>query len=124
MHLLDSNILIYASKPGGEFLNTWIISKDARVSAISLPEVLGYPGLNAQDEAVFDRWFADLRRLDVTEPILRRAAALRRERRMKLGDAIVAATALTHDLELVTRNVEDFKHVAGLRVINPFDSGV
>jgi predicted nucleic acid-binding protein len=39
---------------------------------------------------------------------------------MKLGDALIAATALLHDLPLVTRNEEDFKHVAGLRVLNPF----
>ena len=94
MHLLDSNILIYASKPGGEFLNTWIISKDARVSAISLPEVLGYPGLNAQDEAVFDRWFADLRRLDVTEPILRRAAAFQPQTQTRMAGASSAPAVL------------------------------
>jgi toxin FitB len=39
-----------------------------------------------------------------------------------LADAIIAATALVHNLPLVTRNETDFKHVAGLRVINPFVS--
>ena len=41
---------------------------------------------------------------------------------MGLADAIIAATALVHDLPLVTRNEEDFKHVTGLRVVNPFAS--
>jgi hypothetical protein len=35
---------------------------------------------------------------------------------MKLGDSIVAATALAIGAELVTRNVDDFRHVAELRV--------
>jgi predicted nucleic acid-binding protein len=35
---------------------------------------------------------------------------------------IIAATALVHDLPLVTRNEEDFKDVTGLRVVNPFAS--
>jgi predicted nucleic acid-binding protein len=40
---------------------------------------------------------------------------------MSLGDAIVAGTALTHKLELVTRNVRDFSWIQSLALINPFD---
>jgi predicted nucleic acid-binding protein len=39
---------------------------------------------------------------------------------MRLADAIIAATALVHNLPLVTRNEDDFKHVPGLRIVNPF----
>ena len=120
MHLLDSNILIYASQPGNEFLDVWLTAEGARLSAISIPEVLGFTGLSAEDEAVFEAWFSRLFVLAVTEPILRRAAALRRQRRMKLGDSIIAATALEVGAELVTRNVDDFKHIAGLKLTNPF----
>lgn len=35
-------------------------------------------------------------------------------------DTLLAATALTHNLKMVTRNVKDFQ-VPGLEVINPFD---
>ena len=56
----------------------------------------------------------------VSETILRRAAGLRRVRKIKLGDAIIAATALETDSELVTRNEQDFCGIQGLRVINPF----
>ena len=56
----------------------------------------------------------------MTEPILRRAASLRPQRRMKLGDSIIAATALEFGAELVTLNVDDFKHIAGLKLTNPF----
>lgn len=121
MHLLDTNILIYAAQPGHEFLDRWLTSEAARMSAVSIPEVLGFPGLTPEDEAIFEAWFVRLSMHDVTVPILRRAGALRRQRRMKLGDAIIAATALALGADLVTRNVDDFKHVAGLRVINPFD---
>lgn len=118
--LLDSNILIYAAQPTHAFLDAWMRPATARVSAISIPEVLGYTGLTAEDEAIFEAWFAELTVLVVTEPILRRAAALRRQRRMKLGDSIIAATALTVGAELVTRNGDDFKHITGLQIINPF----
>ena len=91
------------------------------MSAISIPEVLGFTGLSAEDEAFFEAWLARLFVHAVTEPILRRASALRRQRRMKLGDSIIAATALVIGAKLVTRNVDDFKGIAGLKVINPFD---
>jgi predicted nucleic acid-binding protein len=39
---------------------------------------------------------------------------------MGLGDALIAATALVHQCPLVTRNVDDFKHVVGLEIIDPF----
>ena len=35
-------------------------------------------------------------------------------------DKKIAATALIHDLTLVTRNVSDFQTVGGLRLLNPF----
>ena len=35
-------------------------------------------------------------------------------------DTLLAATALTHNLKMVTRNIKDFK-IPGLEIINPFD---
>jgi len=40
---------------------------------------------------------------------------------MKLGDAIIAATALEYGLPLATRNTVDFRHIDSLQIINPFD---
>jgi len=36
-------------------------------------------------------------------------------------DAIIAATAHEKDCSLITRNVEDFRGISGLEVINPYD---
>lgn len=36
-------------------------------------------------------------------------------------DSLLAATALHHDLVLVTRNVEDFSDCPGLEIINPWN---
>lgn len=119
-HLLESNILIYAALPENACLDAWMNAPTAGVSAISIAEVLGYTGLTAEDEALFEAWFSELIVHAVTEPILRQAAALRRQQRRKLGDSIIAATAFAAGATMVTRNVDDFKHIIGLEVINPF----
>lgn len=42
---------------------------------------------------------------------------------MKLGDSIIAATALEYGVPLVTRNENDFRHISGLQIVNPFAMG-
>jgi predicted nucleic acid-binding protein len=118
--LLDSNILIYASQPGNEFLDEWLETPGTMYSAISLTEVLGYRGITTEDEHLFEAMFAQLAMQPVSVSVLRKAAALRRVRRLKLGDAIIAATALETGSELVTRNEQDFRGIDGLQIINPF----
>jgi predicted nucleic acid-binding protein len=47
---------------------------------------------------------------------------LRRSYRgLKLGDALIAATALVNNFVLITRNTKDFHQIIGLKVINPYD---
>ena len=121
MRLLDSNILIYAALPEYVGLRRWLVAP-ASVSAVTLVEVLGYHGLDDAALAEFELWFNQLTLHQVTEAVLRRAAKVRRLHRLKLGDAIIAATALEHGLELVTRNEADFKRIPGLVITNPIDN--
>lgn len=45
--------------------------------------------------------------------------SLRKKYKTKLPDAIIAATALVTGLTLITRNVNDFKDIKDLKVLNP-----
>jgi len=47
---------------------------------------------------------------------------LRRKYKIKLPDAVIAATALYYDLILVTRNEKDFEGIKGLEIYNPFEN--
>jgi toxin FitB len=63
--------------------------------------------------------------LPATEPIGSRWGMLSAERQLRgtplnMADGLIAATALEHDLTLVTRNVRDFANL-GLVVVNPWD---
>jgi hypothetical protein len=47
--VLDTNIVIYSAKPGGELLRPWLEDANAAVSMVSRIEALGFPGI-ANDE--------------------------------------------------------------------------
>ena len=66
-------------------------------------------------------WFGE-RVLPVSLPVAERWGRLLAEvgRSVPTIDSLLAATALHHDLRLVTRNADDFDY-PGLEVINPFD---
>jgi toxin FitB len=118
--VLDTNILIYSTKPGGDNLRPWVDDPNAIVSIVTRIEALGFSGISAQEEAAIERALRELPETALTDAVAVRAISLRQERKMSLADAIIAATALTHNLPLVTRNVDDFKHINGLKIINPF----
>jgi predicted nucleic acid-binding protein len=118
--VLDTNILIYATGPDGPKLHRWLADPDATVSVISRIETLGFYKITPEEKSALTAMLATLPELALNETVATTAIMLRQQRKMALGDAVIAATALTHDLPLVTRNTQDFKHVAGLRLLDPF----
>lgn len=92
------------------------------MSALSYVEVLGYHRLTEQERQDFTEFFRLAVIIPISQPVLDRAVRLRQQRRMTLGDAIIAGTALVHNLTLVTRNTEDFQWIAELSLINPIDT--
>jgi predicted nucleic acid-binding protein len=58
--------------------------------------------------------------LVLDEVVAERAAALQAERTRPWNDALIAATALAHDLVLVTRNLRDFAGIADLPLVDPW----
>jgi predicted nucleic acid-binding protein len=117
--LLDSNIVIYAADPAYPHLEPWILAQSFFVSAITRVEVLGFPNLTPEDRRDFERFFARAPMLAVTDAVIEAAIALRQTRRMKLGDSLIAGTALTHQLPLATHNTADFNWIPGLTLVDP-----
>ncbi len=125
MILCDSNILIYAADPDDRVCAGFVERRDAAISTVCRVEVLGFPGyarLSLDQQQRLQEVVHSMIELRMEELIVEQAIALRQQRRMSLGDAIVAATALVHGIPLVTRNTVDFRHVEKLTVINPFES--
>jgi predicted nucleic acid-binding protein len=118
--LLDSNIIIYAWLPQYSGLRQWIHEhKTITVSAISYLETLGYHQLRPEEKEYLTHFFKYITVLPVTLPIIYCVTELRQQRKLSLGDALIAATALTHQFTLVTHNTEDFKWIEGIILFDP-----
>ena len=121
--LFDSNIIIYSSQQQNRDLLRFVLSVTQRsVSIVSYIEALGYHRLVERERQSLERFFQDAEILPLSDTIARQAVALRQQRRMGLGDAIIAATAMVHGLALVTHNTEDFRWIANLELLDPLEN--
>lgn len=119
MILADSNIIIYGSKPDYQFVRDYLAKEEIAVSKITLVEVLGYHGLVNEESQKLNQIFANCYQYGVTDEIIEHAIALRQQKKMSLGDAIIASTALQYRLLLVTVNEKDFNWITDLQIYNP-----
>lgn len=72
----------------------------------------------AEHEPAVRRLLAGMDELVVDRRVADRAGLLRREG-LRMPDALIAATAIVHQLTLLTRNVADFRRAPGIRVRKP-----
>lgn len=117
--LIDSNIIIYAAQPPHTVLRQFIATHAPAVSAVSYVEVLGYHGLTPAEKQYFEAFFAASTIIPIAQPVIEQAVKLRQQRKMTLGDALIAATCLVYGFTLVTRNTKDFAWITSLTVLDP-----
>jgi predicted nucleic acid-binding protein len=84
-------------------------------SVITRAELLA--GANDDDKPSVRRLLAGMDEMPVDRRVAERAGLLRRQSpRLRMPDALIAATALVHSLTLHTKNTRDFKLVPSLRL--------
>ena len=138
--LLDTNVLSEFNRRGqpNQRVKQWLEAANTDslyASVLTLGEIrfgveiLPPSQRRTQLEQWLDRdlpeWFEG-RILPVDQPIADRWGLLRAQAQMKgrplsIIDALLAATALEHDLTIVSRNMSDFA-VVGLAVVNPWEA--
>ena len=122
--VLDSNILIYhingqlsASMEEAIFCS---FEKTVYISVITTMELLSWPGHSEETIAATSALLEALNEIPLDRAIKDAAIEIRRQYRLKLPDAIIAATAFHLELPLLTRNLKDFDKIPELTVIDPF----
>jgi hypothetical protein len=132
MYLLDTNVVseLRRARPHGAVL-AWLRSvddADLHLSAVTVGEIqAGIEITREQDEtkaAEIEAWLEQVAQtfnvLSMDARAFRTWARLmHRQSDELIEDAMIAATAITHNLTVVTRNVRDFETL-GVAMINPF----
>jgi predicted nucleic acid-binding protein len=109
--LLDTDVLIDHLR-GRRHLETG----DTAVSALTRTEL--FAGDERQEDAIA-ALLEDCEEINVDPRIARRAGRIKRQTGLQIADALIAATALEHELPLMTRNRRHFDRVVGLRLQTP-----
>lgn len=123
-YLLDSNVVIdyldsKLPKDRMEFIND-IVNDIPNISIISKIEILRFNAPHKVYSILTD--FIDSCKIyNLEDEIIEKTIVLCKKHKIKLPDAIIAATAITNNYILISRNTTDFNKIMELKVINPHD---
>ena len=123
MYLLDTNAVIYYFRGMQKAIAVFKLIEDANeevnLSVITKIELLSFD--NEDELKNIDRLLVNSRIFSLDDEIVDKTIEVRRKYKLKLPDAIIAATAMINNLILVTHNKKDFKEIRGLKIIDPLN---
>jgi predicted nucleic acid-binding protein len=121
--LIDTNIAIgyIGNRLNAKFMDELDNIFDTRyhISVINKIELLGYHGLSKKEEEKFDLLINHSILHPIDNKIIEKTISIRKKHKIKLPDAIIAATCLVNGLDILTLNTKDFENIEGLMVIEP-----
>ena len=117
-YLLDTNVVLdFMGKKlpaKSQFFLSEIIDDEINLSAINKIELLGFSFV---EQTIIDFVsYAEVYPID--DETIDMTIDLRRKYKIKLPDAIIAATAIINDFTVVTHNVKDFQKITELQIID------
>ena len=119
--LIDTNVVIdYLSSQLPQASASKLDNLPGVISVITRIELLGWYNATPEQLNKLNPFIANAHIYNLSEEIILETISLRQKNKIKLPDAVVAATAIVNDLTLLTRNTDDFKNIVGLRVENPW----
>lgn len=120
-YLIDSNPLIdFFNSKLNERGQNFIAAIDPFISVITKIELLGNKNIPSQEWEQLQAFMKIATIYTLDNNTVEQTIVLRQQHKIKIPDAIIAATALLHEFTLISRNLSDFKNIPGLKVIDPY----
>jgi len=122
-YLIDTNIFtLYTqgelSEKGNTLLDGILDSFSCQISVITRIELLSWNTDEETTNLIYE--FIRLsKEFSLTEEVIIKTAEMRRNKKIKLPDAVIATTAMINDLILISDNDKDFGKIEHLRYVNP-----
>jgi predicted nucleic acid-binding protein len=120
--LIDTNVIIdVLGSFMPEKIKNVVLQMPLVVSAVTYIETLGWHHATPSQLRILKNFMDTAVILPINQPVVEKTVLIRQQKKIGLGDALIAATALVHNLTLVTRNISDFKSIEDLVVLNPWE---
>ena len=103
--LLDSNTIVYLSKEIISIDDIFYDNEEYGISVITYMEVLGYDFKSTKEKEFIEELLSYLTIIYIDERIATRVIQLKKEKKIKLPDAIICATALVNNSLLITNDI-------------------
>jgi len=119
--LIDSNVIIdFCAGRLPEPARKLLVGLEPEISIITQIELFATNNIPALEYSLLQEFTAITAIHPLTVDLVETTISIRKDYRLKLPDAIIAATAVVANLPLLTRNVSDFRKVITLEVIDPY----
>lgn len=123
--MFDTDILVDYLRGFEPSRSTISKIKDGRltgyISTITETELFaGEDEKNEEKNALLSELIDMFQKVDVTSAIARRAGKIKRDYGMGVPDSIIAASAMSLNCKLFTRNIKDYETLRGLSVEKPY----
>lgn len=125
-YLIDTSAVIkYLNgtfpKTGIELLDR-IVDEESNISFISAIELQVWKPEDLNDLLIYQQFVAISNIIGINDGIISETINIRKTSKIKLPDALIAATAIANDLTLIADNDKDFRKVPALKCLNPKNS--
>lgn len=121
-YLIDNNVISHyfsaTFTAAGMAIVSEVIDQVPNISVITQIEALSWINPDKSKELIVQRFVADANILDLNRDIISACIGIRRSRKIKTPDAIIAATAIVNRLTLITSDA-GFKGIPKLEIIDP-----
>lgn len=126
--LWDTNSIIFflqdlLPSPSKAFLLKELNQRKPQISIITEIELLSWPKISRVEIGNISEFLSNFESIGLTEEIKIVTIQLRKSTGLKIPDAVIAATAITQAVPLLTNNLKDFEKVDFLKILDPMNLG-
>ncbi|MBK5285171.1 MAG: type II toxin-antitoxin system VapC family toxin [Bacteroidia bacterium] len=123
-YLIDTNVVIYMLKGNLpekvlSFMKP-LFDSTPNFSVINKIEMLSHNDASPEETRSVQKLIKKSTVHHLNDSVIEMTIRVRKKYSMKLPDAIIASTAIVHNLILATRNTKDFEKIVELEIYNPF----